>query len=639
MASRERAKRPISPAMTEEPLTDLKAAALIADEARRAPDKPGVYRMYGEDGTCLYVGKARSLKKRIVQYAQGRFHTQRIGLMVSLTRSMELVVTASETEALLLESNFIKKLKPRFNVVLRDDKSFAELMIRRDHRAPQVRKHRGAHTIKGDYFGPFASTWAVNNTLNTLQRAFLLRSCSDSVYETRTRPCMLHQIKRCSAPCTGLISLENYGELVTEAEQFLRGKSRAVIGRLSQEMQVASDDMDFEQAARIRDRIRALSAIAMENSVSAEGLAEADVFALHSDGGQACVQVFFYRAGQNWGGRAYFPRVDKSDTDPEILASFLGQFYEDKPVPRLILSNVRPHELELLEEAFSMKAKQADGRRVVSIERPQRGDRKALVDHALTNAREALGRRMAESSAQGKILDEVCEAFGLEARPERIEVYDNAHIQGTNAVGGMIVAGPEGFQKSQYRKFNIRGEDLTPGDDYGMMREVLRRRFSRLVKDEAEGEEVVRPDLLLIDGGAGQLAEVLAVMAEMGVDDIAVVGVAKGPDRDAGMEKFFMPGKPPFMLPLKSPALYYLQRLRDEAHRFANGAHAKRRSMDIKRNPLDEIEGVGPGRKKALLHAFGSAKGVGRASVADLVKVDGVSQPLAERIHAFFRKA
>lgn len=639
MASRERAKRPISPAMTEEPLTDLKAAALIADEARRAPDKPGVYRMYGEDGTCLYVGKARSLKKRIVQYAQGRFHTQRIGLMVSLTRSMELVVTASETEALLLESNFIKKLKPRFNVVLRDDKSFAELMIRRDHRAPQVRKHRGARTIKGDYFGPFASTWAVNNTLNTLQKAFLLRSCSDSVYETRTRPCMLHQIKRCSAPCTGLISLEDYGELVTEAEQFLRGKSRAVIGRLSQEMQAASDDMDFEQAARIRDRIRALSAIAMENSVSAEGLAEADVFALHSDGGQACVQVFFYRAGQNWGGRAYFPRVDKSDTDPEILASFLGQFYEDKPVPRLILSNVRPHELELLEEAFSMKAKQADGRRVVSIERPQRGDRRALVDHALTNAREALGRRLAESSAQGKILDEVCEAFGLEARPERIEVYDNAHIQGTNAVGGMIVAGPEGFQKSQYRKFNIRGEDLTPGDDYGMMREVLRRRFSRLVKDEAEGEEVVRPDLLLIDGGAGQLAEVLAVMAEMGVDDIAVVGVAKGPDRDAGMEKFFMPGKPPFMLPLKSPALYYLQRLRDEAHRFANGAHAKRRSMDIKRNPLDEIEGVGPGRKKALLHAFGSAKGVGRASVADLVKVDGVSQPLAERIHAFFRKA
>lgn len=639
MASRGGPRRPISPPMTEEPITDLKAAALIADEARRAPDKPGVYRMYGEDGTCLYVGKARSLKKRIVQYSQGRFHTQRIGLMVSLTRSMELVVTASETEALLLESNFIKKLKPRFNVVLRDDKSFAELMIRRDHRAPQVRKHRGAHTIKGDYFGPFASTWAVNRTLTTLQKAFLLRSCSDSVYETRTRPCMLHQIKRCSAPCTGLISLEDYGELVDEAEAFLRGRSRVVIERLSKEMQAASDAMDFEQAARVRDRIRALSAIAMENSVSAEGVAEADVFALHSDGGQACVQVFFYRGGQNWGGRAYFPRVDRADTDPEILAAFLGQFYEDKPVPRQILSNVRPHEKELLEEAFSMKAKVVDGRRVVSIEMPLRGNRRALVDHALTNAREALGRRLAESSAQGKILDEVCEAFGLEGRPERIEVYDNAHIQGTNAVGGMIVAGPEGFQKSQYRKFNIRGDELTPGDDYGMMREVLRRRFSRLVKDEAEGEDVVRPDLLLIDGGAGQLAEALKVMAELGVHDIAVVGVAKGPDRDAGMEKFFTPGKPPFMLPLKSPALYYLQRLRDEAHRFANGAHAKRRSMDIKKNPLDEIEGVGPGRKKALLHAFGSAKGVGRASVSDLLKIEGINQALAERIHAFFRKS
>ncbi len=616
------------------PAPGLQAADLIRDEARRAPDKPGVYRMYGEDGTCLYVGKAKSIKKRILQYAQGRFHTQRIGLMVSLTRSMELVVTASETEALLLESNFIKKLKPRFNVVLRDDKSFAELMIRKDHRAPQVRKHRGAHTTPGDYFGPFASTWAVNRTLNTLQKAFLLRSCSDSVYETRTRPCMLHQIKRCSAPCTGLISLEDYGDLVEEASQFLKGKSRAVIARLSTDMTTAAEAMDFEQAARVRDRIRALSAIAMENSVSADSVAEADVLALFSEGGQACVQVFFYRAGQNWGGRAYFPRVDKADTDPEILAAFLGQFYEDKPIPRLILSNVRPHELELLEEAFSMKAE-----RKVEIARPLRGDKLSLVDHAHTNAREALGRKMAEGSAQGKILDEVCEAFGLETRPERIEVYDNAHIQGTNAVGGMIVAGPEGFQKSQYRKFNIRDTELSPGDDYGMMREVMRRRFSRLVKDEEEGaEEVVRPDLLLIDGGAGQLAEVLAVLADLGLDDIAVVGVAKGPDRDAGLERMFMPGKPPFMLPLKSPALYYIQRLRDEAHRFANGAHRTRRSMDIKKNPLDEIEGVGPGRKKALLHAFGSAKGVSRAAVVDLMKVDGINQPLAERIHAFFRK-
>ncbi len=623
--------------MTEEtlpadsPPTALVAADLIRDEARRAPDKPGVYRMYGEDGTCLYVGKARSIRKRILQYAQGRFHTQRIGLMVSLTRSMELVITASETEALLLESSFIKQLKPRFNVVLRDDKSFAELMIRKDHRAPQVRKHRGAHTTPGDYFGPFASTWAVNRTLNTLQKAFLLRSCSDSVYETRARPCMLHQIKRCSAPCTGLISLEDYAGLVDEASAFLKGKSRAVIARLSDEMSAAAEAMDYEQAARVRDRIRALSAISMENSVSADGVAEADVFALFSEGGQACVQVFFYRGGQNWGGRAYFPRVDKTDTDPEILAAFLGQFYEDRPVPRLILSNVRPHELELLEEAFSMKAE-----RKVEIANPRRGDKLSLVDHALTNAREALGRKMAEGSAQGKILDEVCEAFGLDSRPERIEIYDNAHIQGTNAVGGMVVAGPEGFQKSQYRKFNIRGEDLTPGDDYGMMREVMRRRFSRLVKDEDAGEEVVRPDLLLIDGGAGQLAEVLAVLADLGLDDITAVGVAKGPDRDAGMERFFMPGRPPFMLPMKSPALYYIQRLRDEAHRFANGAHRTRRSMDIRKNPLDEIEGVGPGRKKALLHAFGSAKGVGRASVADLVKVEGINQPMAERIHAFF---
>ncbi|MBU4137903.1 MAG: excinuclease ABC subunit UvrC [Alphaproteobacteria bacterium] len=624
--------------MTEAPIPETasetavpQGADLIRDEARRAPDKPGVYRMYGEDGTCLYVGKARSIKKRILQYAQGRFHTQRIGLMVSLTRSMELVITASETEALLLESSFIKQLKPRFNVVLRDDKSFAELMIRKDHRAPQVRKHRGAHTTPGDYFGPFASTWAVNRTLNTLQKAFLLRSCSDSVYESRTRPCMLHQIKRCSAPCTGLISLEDYAGLVDEASAFLKGKSRAVIARLSEEMSAAAEAMDYEQAARVRDRIRALSAISMENSVSADGVAEADVFALFSEGGQACVQVFFYRGGQNWGGRAYFPRVDKTDADPEILAAFLGQFYEDKPIPRLILSNVRPHELELLEEAFSMKAE-----RKVEIANPRRGDKLALVDHALTNAREALGRKMAEGSAQGKILDEVCEAFGLDSRPERIEIYDNAHIQGTNAVGGMVVAGPEGFQKSQYRKFNIRGEDLTPGDDYGMMREVMRRRFSRLVKDEDAGEEVVRPDLLLIDGGAGQLAEVLAVLADLGLDDITAVGVAKGPDRDAGKEHFFMPGKPPFMLPMKSPALYYIQRLRDEAHRFANGAHRTRRSMDIKKNPLDEIEGVGPGRKKALLHAFGSAKGVSRASVADLVKVDGINQPLAERIHGFF---
>lgn len=611
----------------------LKATALIADEARRAPDKPGVYRMYGEDGSCLYVGKAKSLKKRIVQYAQGRFHTQRIGLMVSLTRSMELVVTKSENEALLLEAGYIKKLKPRFNVLLRDDKSFAELMIRRDHPAAQVRKHRGAHTIEGDYFGPFASTWAVNHTLTTLQKAFLLRTCTDAVYESRTRPCMLHQIKRCSAPCTGEISLTDYNIMVEEAGDFLRGKSRAIIKHLSDEMQQASDDMEFETAARLRDRIRAMSAIAMESSAHAYGIEEADVMAVHVDGGQACVQVFFYRAGQNWGGRAYFPRIDRSDDEANVISAFMAQFYEDKPVPRLILTNSTPLEHTLLEEAFSMKA----GHRV-EIARPQRGDKKSLVENAATNAREALGRKLAENSAQSKILDEMTEALGLESRPERIEIYDNAHIQGSNAVGGMVVAGPEGFRKNQYRKFNIRGEDLTPGDDYGMMREVMRRRFGKLVKDEDAGEIVERPDLLLIDGGAGQLAEVLSILDELGLDDITAVGVAKGPDRDAGKEHFFMRGKPPFMLPLKSPALYYIQRLRDEAHRFANGAHAKRRSIDIKKNPLDEIEGIGPTRKKALLHAFGSAKGVSRASVEDLAKIDGINMAMAERIHAFFAR-
>jgi excinuclease ABC subunit C len=625
--------------MLETPAAPLKGAALIKDEVRRLPDQPGVYRMLGEDGEALYVGKARSLKKRVLQYAQGRFHTNRIAHMVDLTRAMEFVVTRTETDALLLEINLIKQLKPRFNVLLRDDKSFPEIVIRRDHAAPQLRKHRGAHSIKGDYFGPFASAWAVNRTLNTLQKAFLLRSCSDSVYETRTRPCMLHQIRRCAAPCTGLISLEDYQALVEEAGAFLRGKSRAVMARMSEEMQAASDDLEFERAARLRDRIRALASVAQEQQINPETVEEADVFALHAEGGQACVQVFFFRAGQNWGNRAYFPKIpqggaDKSDEDAEVMGAFLGQFYDDKPIPRLILVNVEPADRELLAEAFCLKA----GRKV-EIARPLRGEKCRLVEHALTNAREALGRRMAESSAQSKLLAGVCEAFGLEAQPERIEVYDNSHIMGTNAVGGMIVAGPEGFQKSQYRKFNIRASELTPGDDYGMMREVLRRRFARLVKEEAEGEGVARPDLVLIDGGAGQLAAAQEIMADLGVDDIPVVGVAKGPDRDAGLERFFVPGKEPFMLEPKSPVLYYLQRLRDEAHRFAIGSHRTRRAMDLKKNPLDEIEGVGPSRKRALLHAFGSARGVSRASVEDLAKVEGVSEALAQRIHDFFRRA
>ncbi|HWA63198.1 MAG TPA: excinuclease ABC subunit UvrC [Caulobacteraceae bacterium] len=612
----------------------LTGAALIKDEVRRLPDAPGVYRMFGEDGEALYVGKARSLKKRVIQYAQGRFHTQRIALMVDLTRSMEFTTVRTETDALLLEINLIKQLKPRFNVLLRDDKSFPEIVIRREHPAAQLKKHRGAHSIKGDYFGPFASAWAVNRTLNTLQKAFLLRSCSDSVYESRTRPCMLHQIRRCSAPCTGLISLEDYEGLVGEAEDFLRGKSRAVMARMAEEMAAAAEDLEFERAARLRDRIRALSSVAQETQVNPETVDEADVFALHAEGGQACVQVFFFRAGQNWGNRAYFPRVDKADEDADIMAAFIGQFYDDKPIPRQILVSVEPAERELIAEAFAIKA-----RRKVEIARPQRGERRQLVDHALVNAREALGRKMAEGSAQSKLLAGVCETFGLEASPERIEVYDNSHIMGTNAVGGMIVAGPEGFQKNQYRKFNIRSSELTPGDDYGMMKEVLRRRFARLAKEEEAGENPPRPDLVLIDGGAGQLASALEVMADLGVDDIAVVGVAKGPDRDAGLERFFMPGKEPFMLEPKSPVLYYLQRLRDEAHRFAIGAHRTRRAIDLKKNPLDEIDGVGPGRKRALLHAFGSARGVSRASVDDLQKVEGVSAALAQRIYDFFRKA
>jgi excinuclease ABC subunit C len=607
--------------------------ALIQDEVKRLPDAPGVYRMFGDDGECLYVGKAKSLKKRVTHYAQGRFHTQRIAHMVHQTRAMEFTTTRTETEALLLESNLIKRLKPKFNVVLRDDKSFAEILIRRDHPAPQIRKHRGVHAIPGDYFGPFASTWAVNRTVNILQKAFLLRSCSDSVFDARTRPCMLHQIKRCSAPCVDLVTPADYLELVEEAHDFMRGKSRAVMKRLSQDMQAAAEDMEFERAAKLRDRIRALSMISMEQGINPETVEEADVFALHAEGGQACVQVFFFRAGQNWGNRAYFPRVDKSDDDGDILDSFLGQFYEDKPIPRLILLSHDVPNRELLAEAFCLKV----GHKV-EIARPHRGEKVQLVRHALTNAREAFGRKMAESSAQSKLLNGVCEVFGLEGPPERIEVYDNSHIMGTNAVGGMIVAGPEGFQKNQYRKFNIRSQDLVPGDDYGMMREVLRRRFGRLVKDEEAGENPIRPDLVLIDGGAGQLQAALDALSEVGADDITVVGVAKGPDRDAGLERFFMPGKDPFMLEPKSPVLYYLQRLRDEAHRFAIGSHRVRRTMEMKKSPLDDIEGVGPGRKKALLHAFGSARGVSRADIPDLMKVEGVSQPLAERIYNYFHK-
>ena len=675
----------LAPSTTVDPPSDtsehqpsgLKGLALVQDEVKRLPDAPGVYRMIGAEAEVLYVGKARSLKKRVGHYAQGRFHSQRIGHMVALTRSMEFITTETEAQALLLESNLIKRLKPRFNVVLRDDKSFAEILLRRDHPAPQVRKHRGAHTIKGDYFGPFASTWAVNRTVNILQKAFLLRSCSDSVYDSRTRPCMLHQIKRCSAPCTGLISQDDYAKLADEAHQFLCGKSRSVLQRLSADMTQAAEDMEFERAAKLRDRIRALSAISMEQSINPETVEEADVFALHVEGGQACVQVFFFRAGQNWGNRAYFPRVNTMVTDsrseeapaelanprdkaeirlashdpggeigedtpaaPEpdecgaIMDAFLGQFYEDKPVPRLVLLSHDAPNRELLAEAFCVKS----GHRV-EIATPRRGEKRELVAHALTNAREALGRRMAEGSAQARLLAGVAEAFKLDGPPDRIEVYDNSHIMGTNAVGGMIVAGPDGFAKSSYRKFNIRGTDLTPGDDFGMMREVMRRRFGRLVKEEEEGETPPRPDLVLVDGGAGQLDAALTILRDLGLHDISCGGVAKGPDRDAGREWFHTDDAPPFQLPPRDPVIYYLQRLRDEAHRFAIGTHRIKRKADMAKNPLDEIEGVGPGRKRALLHAFGSARGVSRASAADLAKVEGVNEALAGRIYGFFHKA
>lgn len=616
-----------------EPDVPLIGAALIRREASLAPDAPGVYRMLGADGEVLYVGKAKSLKRRVLQYAQGRVHSQRIGRMVMLTREMVLLRTQTEGEALLLEARLIKALRPRYNVLLRDDKSFAEILVRKDHEAPQISKHRGSHSIPGDYFGPFASTGAVNRTLDTLQKAFLLRTCTDPVYASRTRPCMLHQIKRCSAPCTGVISLEDYGGLVNQAADFLRGKSRVVIQRLTDEMMAASDDMEFEKAGHLRDRIRSLNHVVMSSSVDLQG-EEADVFAVHSEGGAACVQVVFFRAGQNWGDRAYFPRVDSEDTEGEILDAFLGQFYQDRQIPKLVLVSHALTEPDLMMEALGLRA----GRKVV-VTKPQRGDKADVVNNALNNARAALGRRMAEQSAQSRLLQGVAEAFGLERPPIRIEVYDNSHLGGTHAVGGMVVAGPEGFLKGQYRKFTIRDLDTKPGDDYAMMAEVFRRRFMRLIKEKdlPEGEKGFgRPDLVLVDGGQGQLDAVMGVMTELGVADIPVVGVAKGPDRDAGLERFFIPGRLPFMLEPKSPVLYYLQRLRDEAHRYAIGANRQKRDAAITKNPLDEIEGIGPRKKRALLAAFGSGKEVSKARIEDLRQVAGINEALAQKIYGFF---
>ncbi|PWE16686.1 excinuclease ABC subunit C [Marinicauda salina] len=602
---------------------------IIADYVKRLPDKPGVYRMYDAAGEVLYVGKARKLKTRVSSYAKSGGHTNRIALMIALTRSMEFVVTATETEALLLEANLIKRLKPRFNIILRDDKSFPYILIRRDHAAPQILKHRGSRKAKGDYFGPFASAGAVNNTLNTLQKAFGLRTCSDSVYEGRTRPCMLYQIKRCAGPCVGLISEADYAKRVDEAVEFLRGKSNALRERLQAEMGEAAEAMDYERAARLRDRIRAISAVTTVQGINPEGLEEADVVAVHQEGGRSCVQVFFFRAGQNWGNRAFYPRHEAEAGPAEVLAAFLAQFYDDKPAPKLILVSHAPDQSGLLAEALGVRA----GHNVV-IRKPQRGAKRDLVDQAASNAREALGRKLAETRSQAQLLDGVRKVFDLEATPERIEVYDNSHIQGTNALGAMIVAGPEGFEKNQYRRFNMKGEDAATDDDYAMMAAMLRRRFARLQKERESGAPV--PDLALIDGGKGQLSVALEVMEELGVTDVPVVAVAKGPERDAGREVFYTAGRTPMRLPMNDPVLYYLQRLRDEAHRFAISGHRAKRSKQVRDNPLDEIPGVGGKRKSALLHHFGSARAVSRAALADLEAVEGVSKALAKRIYEHF---
>ena len=608
----------------------LKGRALIEAKVATLPSAPGVYRMLDSNGNALYVGKAKNLKNRVGSYARPTGHNNRILRMIDATRAMEFIRTETETDALLLEANLIKKLRPRFNVLLRDDKSFPYILLAEDHEVPQLYKHRGARKRPGAYFGPFASAGAVNRTLNTLQRAFLLRSCSDSVYESRTRPCLLYQIKRCAAPCTGEISHADYGELVEEAREFLSGDSRKVQDALLEKMQAASEALDFEVAAAARDRIRALTYVQQESGINPLDIAEADVVAVAKEGGQSCVQVFFFRAGQNLGNKAYFPRHEKDQSETEILEAFIGQFYEGRPVPRDILVNHTLPAAALIGEALSTRM----GRNI-KIHKPQRGDKTQLVRHAEQNAREALARHVSESASQRKLLRGVAEAFDLETPPQRIEVFDNSHLQGTNQLGGMIVAGPDGFLKNQYRKFNIKNPDTVPGDDYAMMREVFTRRYGRLVKEEGAN----RPDLVLIDGGKGQLGVAMEVMAELGLEDIPLVGVAKGPDRDAGRERFFQPKKADFMMPQNSPVLYYLQRLRDEAHRFAIGGHRAKRKADIRKNPLDNIEGIGGHRKKALLHHFGSARAVGRASLADLEKVDGISAKIAQRIYNHFHSS
>ena len=647
------------------PLGSLPAGrAAILRHAKVAPSSPGVYRMINAKGDVLYVGKAKNIRKRVAAYARPTGCDPRIERMVAATASLEFVSTATETEALLLEANLIKRLRPRFNVLLRDDKSFPYILITADHWAAQILKHRGAHTRPGDYYGPFASVWAVNRTINSLQRAFLLRSCSDPFFESRTRPCLLYQIKRCSGPCTGEIDFAQYGGLVREAKAFLSGRSQAVKDQLATEMEKASAALEFERAAIYRDRLAALSAVQSHQGINPRGIENADVFAVHQAGGFSCVEVFFFRASQNWGNRAYFPRADRSLSAGAVLAAFLAQFYDDKPPPACILISHAMGERALLAEALATKS----GHKVdVSV--PQRGEKKDLIDHALANAREALARKLAETSSQRKLLDALGETLGLGHAPLRIEVYDNSHIQGTNAVGTMIVAGPEGFRRNQYRKFNIRSSDLTPGDDFGMMREVLSRRFKRLMSEAPRavtvppslgvdtatgvaqtaaaadiaglgegGHDSPWPDLVVIDGGRGQLAAAQETLAALDIVDIPVLAIAKGPDRDAGMETFFLPGREPFKLQPRDAVLYFVQRLRDEAHRFAIGSHRVRRRRDIREAGLQEIPGIGPTRKRALLHHFGTLKAIERAALADLAKVPGISAETARKVYDFFHE-
>jgi excinuclease ABC subunit C len=611
---------------------DLEAGvAAIRKTVKTLPVRPGVYRMLDARGDVLYVGKARALKNRVTNYTQVARLTKRLQRMVSQTRSMQIVTTNTEAEALLLEAQLIKRYRPPYNVLLRDDKSFPFILLREDHAFPQIRKHRGARRHKGQYYGPFASAGSVTRTLNALQKLFLLRSCTDTFLATRRRPCLLYQIRRCSAPCVGRVTPDAYAELVDDAKAFLAGKSSQVQQKLAASMQEAAAAMDFELAAVFRDRLRSLTFIQGTQTIAAEGLGDADIFALACKGGTMCVQAFFIRGGNNWGARSFFPAHTADVPEAEVLASFLMQFYEEVPPPRQILLDRDVPEAELLCEALSERAD-----RKVTIRVPKRGDQVRMIRQASRNAEEELDRHLAETSTQAKTMRALTETLELSEPPERIEVYDNSHVMGTNAVGAMIVAGPEGFRKNAYRKFNIKRPETAPGDDFAMMREVLGRRFARLEKEDPDRSRGEWPDLLLIDGGKGQLSAVTETLECAGIHDVPVVGVSKGPDRNAGRETLHLPGGRDFQLPPNSPVLFYIQRLRDEAHRFAIGAHRQKRAKSMTASPLDEVPGIGPNRKRALLMHFGTAKAVRGAGLEDLEKAPGISKAMARGIYDYF---